>query len=129
MANVVPTEDSRKGLDRHIRDGVSVESSINLRQYRAGLSTKTALHNLLHKVKYVLENNELMLCAFSYIEGAFDNTYEYITGEISLREIEKTSRRLIYCVIKRPVIYATVQEDTLSAQVAIDCLQGESLSC
>lgn len=120
-----------KLLDRHIRDGVLVESPIHRGQYayRAGVSTETALHHLVQRVEYVLENQEVMLGAFLDIEGAFDNTsYEAITRAIRLKGIDETSCRWIDCMLRSRVIYATLLGDTVSAQVARGCPQGGVLS-
>jgi hypothetical protein len=64
-----------KLLDRHIRDGVLVEKPLHQNQfaYRAGMSTETALFQIVHKLEKSLNHKQIALCAFLDIEGAFDN--------------------------------------------------------
>ena len=65
-----------KLLDRHIRDGVMVEKPLHQNQfaYRAGMSTETALFQVVHRLEKSLKHKEIALGAFLDIAGAFDNT-------------------------------------------------------
>jgi hypothetical protein len=64
-----------KILDRHIRGGVLVEKPLHQIQfaYRAGMSTETAVFQVIHRLENTLKHKEIALGAFLYIEGAFDN--------------------------------------------------------
>jgi len=64
-----------KLLDRHIKDGVLVERPLHQNQfaYRAGMSTETALFQVVHRLEKFLNHKEIVLGAFLDIEGAFDN--------------------------------------------------------
>ena len=42
--------------------------------YRAGMSTETALYQVVHKLEKCLEQKEIALGAFLAIEGTFDST-------------------------------------------------------
>ena len=66
-----------KLLDRHIRGGVLVEKPLHQNQltYRAGMSTDTALYQVVQRLEKSLEHKEIVLSAFLYIVGAFDNTF------------------------------------------------------
>jgi hypothetical protein len=63
-------------LDRHIRVGVLVEKPLHRNQfaYRAGMSTETALFQVVHRLENSLKQKEIALGAFMDIEGAFENT-------------------------------------------------------
>jgi len=65
-----------KLLDRHIRDGVLVEKPLHQNQfaYRAGMSTETALFQVVYRMEKSLNHREIALGAFLDIEGAFDIT-------------------------------------------------------
>jgi len=81
-----------KLLDRHNRDGVLVERPLHQNQfaYRAGMSTETALFQVVHRLEKSLNQKEIALDAFLDIERAFDNTSfnAIITaaGELDLRK-------------------------------------------
>ena len=57
--------------DRHIRDGVLVSKPLHNNQfaYRAGMSTETALFQVVHKLEKSLNYKEIALGAFLDIEG------------------------------------------------------------
>jgi hypothetical protein len=65
-----------KLLDRHIRGGVLVKKPLHQNQfaYRAGMSTETALLQVVNRLEKSLHHTEIALGAFLDIEGAFDNT-------------------------------------------------------
>ena len=80
-------------LDRHIRDGVMVEKPLHQNQfaYRAGMSTDTALFQVVHRLEKSLNHKEIALGAFLDIEGAFDNTsFNEITTAARERGLEET---------------------------------------
>jgi hypothetical protein len=76
-----------KLLDRLTRGGVLVEKPIHQNQfaYRAGMSTETALFQVVRRLEKCLEHKEIALGAFLDIEGAFDITY-FKTIITTLRE-------------------------------------------
>ena len=65
-----------KIIDKHTRGGVMVEKPLHQNQYayRAGMSTKTALFQVVKSLEKCLEHKEIALGAFLDIEGAFENT-------------------------------------------------------
>jgi hypothetical protein len=65
-----------KLIERHIRGGVLVEKPLHWYQftYRAGMSTETALFQVVHRLEKSLKHKEVALGAFLDIKGAFDNT-------------------------------------------------------
>jgi hypothetical protein len=65
-----------KLLDRHIRGGALVEKPLHQNQYayRAGISTETALFQVVQRPGKSLKHKEIALGAFLDIEGAFNNT-------------------------------------------------------
>jgi hypothetical protein len=77
-----------KVLDRHIRGGVLVEKPLNQNQsaYRAGMSTETALFQVIHRLEKSLNHKEIALSAFMDIEGAFDNTSLHVIIKAAARE-------------------------------------------
>jgi hypothetical protein len=65
-----------KLIDRHIRGGVLVEKPLHRNQfaYREGMSTETALFQVLHILEKSLKYKEIALGSFLDIEWAFDDT-------------------------------------------------------
>jgi hypothetical protein len=81
-----------KLLDRYIRGGVLVEKPLHQNQfaYRAGMSTETALFQVVHRLEKSLNHEEIALGAFLHIEGAFDNTsFNAITTAARERGLRK----------------------------------------
>jgi hypothetical protein len=82
-----------KLLDRHIRDGVLVEKPLHQYQYayRAGMSTETALFQVVQRLEKSSSHKEIALGAFLGSEEAFDNTsFNAITTAARERGLEET---------------------------------------
>ena len=64
-----------KLVDRHITGGVLVEKTVHQKQfaYRAGMSTDTAIYEVVQRLEKSLEHKETGLGVFLDIEGAFGN--------------------------------------------------------
>jgi hypothetical protein len=93
-------------IDRHIRDGVLVEKPLPQNQYayRAGMSTETALFQVVKRLERCLDHKETALGAFLDIEGSFDNTsFKTITTAARERGLEET------CCRWRPVAFSRNQ--------------------
>ena len=59
----------------HINEDNNVQAKLSASQYgfRAGVSTETALHELVHRVEHCLVRKQPALGIFLDIVGAFDN--------------------------------------------------------
>jgi hypothetical protein len=59
--------------------------------YRAGMYTETALFQVVRRLEKSLGHKEIVLGAFLYTEGAFDNTsFNAITTAARERGLEET---------------------------------------
>jgi hypothetical protein len=110
-----------KLFDRHIRGGVLVEKPLHQSQfaYRAGMSTETALFQVVHRLEKCLEHKEFALGAFLDIEEAFDNTsFKTIITAARDRGLEETCcRRIVSKLGCRPV-HISLMDSNLTAKVA-----------
>jgi hypothetical protein len=82
-----------KLINRYIRGGVLVEKPLHRYQftYRVGVSTETALFQVVHRVEKSLKHKHMALGAFLDIEGAFDNTsFNAMVGAARGRGLEET---------------------------------------
>jgi hypothetical protein len=80
-------------LDIRIRGGVLVGKPLHHNQlaYRAGMSTDTALKQVVHKLEKGLEYMDIALGAFLDIEGAVDSTsFNTIITAVRERGLEET---------------------------------------
>jgi hypothetical protein len=66
-------------IDRHVRDGVLVEKPLHQNKYAyiAGMSTETALFQVVQRLEKSSSHKEIALGAFLDTEGAFDNISNY----------------------------------------------------
>jgi hypothetical protein len=120
-----------KLLDRHIRGGVLVEKPLHQNQfaYRAGMSTDTALYQVVHKLEKCLEHKEIALGAFLDIEGAFDNTsFNAIITAARERGLEETCCRWIESMLMSRLVHTSLMGSSLTAKVVGGCPQGGVLS-
>ena len=120
-----------KVLDRHIRDGVMAEKPFHQNQfaYRAGMSTDTALFQVVHRLEKSLNHKEIALGAFLDIEGAFDNTsFTAITKAARERGLEETCCRWIGSMLESRLVHTSLMGSSLTARVAGGCPQGGVLS-
>ena len=96
-----------KLLDRHIRDGVLVERPLHQNQfaYRAGMSTETALFQVVHRLEKSLNHREIALAAFLDSEGAFDNTsFNAIITAARERGLEETCCRWVRFIVESRLV-------------------------
>jgi hypothetical protein len=87
-----------KLLDRHIRDGVLVEKPLHQNQFAftAGMSTDTALFQVVHRLEKSLKYKQIALGALLDIEEAFDNTSFYAIVEAPREDgLEETCCRWV----------------------------------
>jgi hypothetical protein len=100
-----------KLLDRHIRGGVLVEKPLHQNQfaYRAGMSTETALFQVVQRLEKCLEHKEIALGAFLNIEGAFDNTsFKTIITTAKERGLEETCCRWIRSMLGCRLVHVSL---------------------
>ena len=96
-----------KLLDRHIKDGVLVERQLHQNQfaYRAGVSTETALFQVVHRLEKSLKHKEIALGAFLDIEGVFDNTsFSAIITAARERGLEETCCRWVGSMLESRLV-------------------------
>jgi hypothetical protein len=120
-----------KILDRHIRDGVLVEKPLHQYQYayRAGMSTETALFQVVRRLETSLNHKEIALGAFLVIEGAFDNTsFNALTTAARERRLEETCCRWVRSMLESQVVHTSLMGSNLTAQVVGGCPQGRVFS-
>jgi hypothetical protein len=118
-------------LYRHIKGGVLVEKPLHQYQfaYRAGMSTETALFQVVHGLEKSLKHKELALGAFLDIEGAFDNTsFNAMVGAAKGRGLEETCCRWIRSMLESRLVHAFLTGSSLTARVVGGCPQGGVLS-
>jgi hypothetical protein len=116
-----------KLLDRYIRGGVLVEKPLHQNQfvYRAGMSTETALFQVVHRLEKSLKHKEIALGAFLNIEGAFDNTsFTAITLAARERGLEETCCRWIGSMLESRLVHTSLMGSSLTAKVVGGCPQG-----
>jgi hypothetical protein len=119
-----------KLLDRHIRGVVLVENPFHQNQfgYRAGMSTETALFQIVQRLEKCLEHKEIALGAFLDIEGAFDNTSFKTIMTARERGLEETCCRWIGSMLRCKLVHVSLMGSSLTAKVAGGCPQGGVLS-
>ena len=95
------------------RDGVLVEKPLHQNQfaYRAGVSTETALFQVVHRLEKSLNHEEIALGAFLDIEGAFDNTsFNAITTAAREHGLEETSYRWVRSKLESRLVHTPLWE-------------------
>ncbi len=105
--------------------------SMNARQFgfRAGVSTDTALHTLIHKIERAQEHREFALGVFLDIENAFP-TLKFSAIEQALAEhgIEGGMIRWIGALLRGRTTTATLADAVVTKEVTRGCPQGGILS-
>jgi len=120
-----------KLIDRHIRRGVLVEKPLHQNQYayRAGMSTETALFQVVQRLEKCLEHKEIALGAFLDIEGAFDNTsFKTIITAATERGLEETCCRWMKLMLEGRLVHTSLMGSSITAKVTRGCPQGGVLS-
>jgi hypothetical protein len=103
-----------KLLDRHIRDG---------------MSTETALFQVVHRLEKSLRHKEIALGAFLDIEGPFDSTsFNAITMAARERGLEETCCRWVGSMLESRLVPTSLIGSSLTAKVVEGCPQGGALS-
>jgi hypothetical protein len=118
-------------LDKHIRDGVLVEKTLRQNQfaYRAGMSTETALFQVVYRLGKSLSHKEIALGAFMDIEGAFNNTsFNTITMVVRQRGLEKLCCRWVRSMLESRLVHTSLMGSSLTAKVVGGCPQVKVLS-
>jgi hypothetical protein len=93
--------------------------------YRAGISTETALFQVVNRLEKSLNHKDIVLGAFLDIEGAFDNTsFHAIVKAAGDRGLEKTCCRWIGSMLDSRPIYMSLMGSSLTIKVAGGCPQG-----
>ena len=113
-----------KQIDRHIRVGVLVEKQLHQKQYayRAGMSTETALFQVVKRLEKFLEHKEIALGAFLDIEGAFDNTsFKTIFTAARERGLKKTCCRWIEFMLRSRLVHTSLMGSSITAKVIKGC--------
>jgi len=85
-------------VDVSIRSTLLVEHPLQRTKhaYRAGRTTDTALYNLKSLIEDSLTHEEVALCVFLDIQGAFDNTsHEAVNTSLARRGLDATTSRWI----------------------------------
>ena len=83
-------------MDRFLRDEIFALHPLHPNQntYQAGMSVETALHQLVVPVEKALDQQEIALCVFLDIEGAFYNTsYDSICSALAKHVVHHTILR------------------------------------
>ena len=120
-----------KLLDRHIREGVLLEKPLHQNQfaYRAGISTETALYQVVHRLEKCFEHKEIALGDFLDIEGALNNTsFNAIITATRERGLEETCCRWIRSILESRLVHTSLMGSNLTAKVVGGCAQGGVLS-
>jgi hypothetical protein len=120
-----------KIIDRHIRDGVLVEKPLHQNQYayRAGMSTETALFQVVKRLERSLEHKEIALGAFLDIEGAFNNTsFKTIITAARERGLKETCCRWFEFILRGRLVHTSLMGSSITAKVMRGCPQGGVLS-
>ena len=120
-----------KLLDTLIRRGVLVGKPLHQNQfaYRAGMSTETALYQVIHRPEKCLEHKEIALGAFLDIDGAFKNTsFNAIITAARERGLEETCCRWIGSKRESRLIHTSLMGSSLTAEVVGGRPQGAVLS-
>jgi hypothetical protein len=116
-----------KLIQRHIRGGVLVETPLHQNQYayRAGMSTETALFQVVQRLGKCLKHKEVVLGAFLDIEGALDNT-SFKTIITAAREcgLEETCCRWNEFMLEGRLVHTSLIGSSITAEVTRGCPQG-----
>ncbi len=120
-----------KIIDNHIRSKALKVAPLHANQhaYRVGRSTNTALYQLTAEIQNSLENNEVAICAFLDIEGAFDNaSHASVIRALEKRNVEAPICRWIKAVLHTRIAETTVGESKIRLGTTRGCPQGGVLS-
>ena len=103
--------------------------SNNLYSYREGMSTDTALHNVVSKLEKSMENNELAIIVFLDISGAFsDASIEGLLGALERKNIQENLGEWIANMLSNRTVTASKGEDKVTKPINRGTPQGGILS-
>ncbi|XP_054287676.1 uncharacterized protein LOC129003409 [Macrosteles quadrilineatus] len=120
-----------KIINRHVRDEILMNSSLNVNQhaFMMGKSTTTALHSLVVRIEDTLDHKEILAGVFMDIQGAFDNvSYQSIEEALTDREIPQEIVCWIMALLRSREISATVGDSSVIVEARRGCPQGGVLS-
>jgi hypothetical protein len=101
----------------------------NQHAYQAGESVETALHKLVVRIEKALDQQEMALGAFLYIEGAFNSTcYDTMCDALVRHGGEQTIVRCVRATLEGPVVFPTLNEISMRVAISRGCPQGGVLS-
>jgi hypothetical protein len=110
-----------------------VEKPLHQNQFafRTGMSTETALFQVVHRLEKFLKYKEIALGAFLDIEEAFDNTSFHATVEAAREHgLEETCCRWVRSLVVSRLVHTSLMGDSLTDKVAGGCPHEFSLpSC
>jgi retron-type reverse transcriptase len=131
QSHVFHSQILEKLIDRHISGGVLVDKPLHQNQYayRAGMSTETALFQVVQRLENCLEHKEIALGVFLDMDGAFDNTsFKTIITAARERGLEKTRCRWIKFMLEGRLVHISLMGSSITAKVTRGCPQGGVLS-
>jgi len=123
-----------KSLERILEEKIRASikpGSLNKAQhaYSKGKSTETALHTLVHSIEKSMVDKNLMLAAFTDIEGAFNNILpDAILSELMSLKVDSSITRLVRQLLLDRVIVAELGCSRVVATVCRGTPQGGVLS-
>lgn len=118
-------------VDIYIRETIDRSNPLHNLQfaYIKGKSTELAAHHLVTKIEKTLAWNQIALCAFMDIQGAFDNTgFDSISHSLRSRSINRTVHKWILSMLKDRQISSQLGGSKLTVLAAKGCPQGGVLS-
>ena len=97
--------------------------------FKAGVSTDTALHTLVHKIEKATAQNQYALAIFLDIENAFPTvTFEAIDRAISRLPLETGMTKWIKSSLRQRSLTATLADKSITKEITRGCPQGGILS-
>ena len=118
-------------VDRHIRDTYlsKVPLSPHQHAYCAGLSTETALHDVVLRVERTLSRGQYAMGCFLDIQGAFDSVLvESIKTALLKRGIDRTTSRWLTTMLQSRAATASLGDSTVTMALKKGCPQGGVIS-
>ena len=118
-------------VDRFIRDGVLHHTPLHHSQhaYQAGLSTETALHDIVLRIERTLSRRQYAMGCFLDIQGAFDNVpVESIEKALIDRHVCSTVTRWLVSMLRQRRATSTVGCNTATVALNRGCPQGGVVS-
>jgi hypothetical protein len=118
-------------VDRYIRGGALVIKPLHPNQhaYQTGRAVETALHQLVVRVKKVLDQREFALGVFLDIEGAYNYTsFDPVCTALCGHGVDSTVVRRIRATLEARLAMAALSDVCVRVAVARGWRQGGVLS-